>query len=68
MALNRLLSPIKKVKAPRGGKERYVLRNYSALEQQMGQKKKKISSYLQSKKLCVVPFFYVTTNFHQNDN
>ena len=41
MALNRLLSPIKKVKAPRGGKERYVLRNYSALEQQMGQKKKK---------------------------
>ena len=41
MALNRLLSPIKKVKAPWGGKERYVLRNYSALEQQMGQKKKK---------------------------
>ena len=34
----------------------------------MGQKKKKISSYFQSKKLCVVPFVYVTTNFHQNDN
>ena len=48
--------------------ERYVLRNYSALKQKMGQQKNNKFPVTFNLKLFVLPFVYITTNFHQNDN